>query len=76
MIDLTPTNIQDYWAQGIHVDSKGVEHNIADMPASYLQNVINKFGGTYDVTVFQDTLNGVDPNPQQDTVGFAPTNVV
>ncbi len=62
--DLTPYNqIQDLWAQGIHVSSNGTEWNIADMPQSYLQNVINKFGGMgYDTSALEAQLSTDEGN--------------
>lgn len=66
-IDLTPSNIEDYWAQGIHVSSNGTEMNISDMPLRYLQNVINKFGNEcFDVSGLQKDYDEMsDPNSQQ-----------
>ena len=56
--DLTPYGqLEDLWAQGIHVDSNGKQWNIADMPLPYLQNVINKFGGMgYDISALTSQL--------------------
>lgn len=55
-----PNDIEQQWANGIHVDSKGVEHNIADMPLKYLMNVINKFQSLgYDVSILDNYL---EPN--------------
>ena len=76
MNDLTPYNqIQDLWAQGIHVDSKGVEHNLVDMPPQYLQNVINKFGPMgYDINILEGFLSGVVNGVVQATADVAPVS--
>ena len=73
MRDQTPyLDIQNLWAQGIHVSSNGKQWNIADMPLSYLQNVINKFGGLgYDVTALEGYLpqDAPQPNPTPPATG-------
>lgn len=43
VIDMTPSNIQDYWTQGIHVKSDGSQVSLTDVPQAYLNNIINKF---------------------------------
>lgn len=41
--DLTPSNIAQYWSQGIHIKSDGTQINLKDIPTKYLENIIQKF---------------------------------
>ena len=74
MRDMTPyLDIQNLWAQGIHVSSTGKQWNIADMPPVYLQNVINKFSGLgYDVTALEGYLPTTNAPPTPNNTPTAP----
>jgi hypothetical protein len=65
MRDQTPyLDIQNLWAQGVHISSNGKQWNIADMPATYLKNVINKFSSLgYDVTALEVYLEPANAPP-------------
>lgn len=79
MTDLTPANIEDLWSQGIHVDSKGEEHLLLDMPAKYIQNIITHFSDLgYDTSALEEKLQPQDfleVAPTKDS-GFSPQDVV
>ena len=55
--DLTPSDIESYWAKGIHIKSDGTEIALTDMPKKYLENVIGKFNGKVDTSILQTILN-------------------
>lgn len=62
---------QAEWAQGLHTNSKGVQVNLADQPATYLKNIANKFRDVLDVSVidaaFEKRIADDAENSQSDT---------
>ena len=75
MRDMTPyLDIAKLWEQGVHVASSGKQWNIADMPLTYLNNVINKFNDLgYDTTALQSYLTTTTNAPDLSPPSTGPT---
>jgi hypothetical protein len=51
------------WQAGIHINSRGQEIPLQDIPIAYLQNIINKYSSTEDTTPLEDELATRENNP-------------
>jgi hypothetical protein len=51
------------WQNGTHINSKGEEIPLADIPTKYLENIINKYQDTEDTSPLENELATRETNP-------------